>query len=167
MSEGPREFWMHYDYQGAGQWCIESSPPQVIRPDAEVIHVREVLAASPSPTGMSEELVKRLHDHLKLKYVGDCKCDVPCQLVPASLISEAAATIERLTRRTKALEAELAKVHLSGEAEAAMHALDRAEAAEAELAKAREALEQIEDLPGYASMETVQAIAHAALKATP
>jgi hypothetical protein len=48
-----------------------------------------------------------------------------------------------------------------------MHALDRAEAAEAELAKAREALEQIEDLPGYASMETVQAIAHAALKATP
>jgi hypothetical protein len=57
-----------------------------------------------------------------------------------------AATIERLTRRTEALEAELAKVHLSGEAEAAMHALDRAEAAEAELAKAREAAQLLDTL---------------------
>ena len=37
-----RDFWLHYDHQGAGRWCVENEPPRVIRPGAEVIHVREI-----------------------------------------------------------------------------------------------------------------------------
>lgn len=46
------------------------------------------------------EIVAQLRERMKLKYMGDCECG-QCQLVPAKLIEEAAATIELAMRVLK------------------------------------------------------------------
>jgi hypothetical protein len=49
------------------------------------------------------DIVERLLDRLKLKYMGDCKCG-HCALVPDVLVREAADDIARLRERVAELE---------------------------------------------------------------
>jgi hypothetical protein len=131
---------------------------------------------------MSEELVSRMVHYADAMQgtvyetgTDSRKIDGPA----GKLLREAAAAIEQLTRENDARHATIlamCKRQIGDKADIERLTRSRdgyakdstARAAEcdrlsAELAKAREALEQIEDLPGYAPMQTVQAIAHAAL----